>query len=369
MPQPLGHPPGGFSLLPAERCGCTTRSEGHSMKVLKAIQKDEVSDAVRAKFSMAAPVLEAMLNSLPRKRMGRLGGLDNISLHDLAREFREGTGDTGICFELAIHEAIAAKHNLIHPLVSEVLEKFCAIKDGADSILFGPEKNGVIPILESVRNALTDDSRVYVGGRGQPPKLKRHIPAIIRAFFRNERGDTLPRSISGLWKADLFVGGKDSDKWMGTTVKINAGSLQGAKGLRIGLYPEVNKKDVPRLDEELNLIRIPLPYEQGFMELFYKSFNLVRSFLRADACIPREIELPDSEDRFITQELQRRKDFAVMEILDVLRAMGQPDLLEEQHVTQIEPAASLSEAGLSHAPAKKDASEAVSLAPTSRTRK
>jgi hypothetical protein len=337
------------------------------MKVLKAIQQDEVTDAVQAKFSMATPVLEAMLNSLPRKRMGRLGGLDKITLHDLAREFREGSGDTGICFELAVHEAIAAKHSLIHPLVSEVLEKFCAVKDGADSILFGPEKNGVIPILETVDNALTDDSRVYVGGRGQPPKLKRHIPAIIRAFFRNQQDQTLPRSISGLWKADLFIGGKDSDKWMGTTVKINADTLQGAKGLRIGLYPEVNKKDVPRLDENLNLIRIPLPYEKSFMELFYKSFNLVRAFLRADACVPRPVELPDSEDRFVTQELQTRKDFPVVDILEVLRAMGQPNLLEEQQVTQIEPAASLSEAGLSHKPAKKDASELVSLAPKSRT--
>lgn len=146
------------------------------MRILKSFQRAEIGDAVRAKFAMVAPVLEATLYSISVDRIDRLDGYASWTLADLAREVREGDGDVGICFEWAVHEAIANRSPLIWPLASDVLDAFCGIGDGADSILFGPEKDGRIPIIESVQNALTDDSRVYVGNRGHPPKLRRYIP-------------------------------------------------------------------------------------------------------------------------------------------------------------------------------------------------
>jgi hypothetical protein len=183
------------------------------VKVLKAIQRSRLTDALEAKLAMSVPVLEATLSSLSFDRAQRFGGYAEVTLADLARETREGSGDAGICFELAVHQAIVDRHPLIHPLISEVLDEHMGIKDDADSILFGPEKNHVIPILESTQDALTEDSRVWVGNRGQPPKLKRYIPQIINAFRRNEARNRLPRSISGIWKADLFLGGKTIDRW------------------------------------------------------------------------------------------------------------------------------------------------------------
>ncbi len=316
---------------------------------------------------MIAPVLEATLYSLNQARIGRLGGLEKITLHDLARESREGHGDAGICFELAIHEAIASRHELIHPIVSEAIETFCRIRGGSDSILFGPEKNNVIPILESVQDALTDDSRVYVGNKGQPPKLKRYIPKIINAFFKHEQRNQLPRSIAGLWKADLFIGNKASEQWLGTSIKINPEQLVGAQGLRLGLYPQRNKKDRPRLDDDLNLVRVPLPYDGHFMEVFYKSFYLVRAFLRADAKVPPPVDLPDAEDRFITRELEQRRDFPVIDVLEVLRTMSQPDLIDAQTIVILAPQASISAGGLGDAPMPSEISDAVSIAPKSST--
>src|SRR6266566_4990379 len=137
------------------------------MKLIDGKQIGDVEDPVRSKLAIVVPILKATLHSLARDRIERLGGLPRITLHDLAREFRQGHGDAGICFEYAVHEAIAANSRLIHPLASEVLEGLCNIKGGADSILFGPEKEGVIPIIESVANALTDDSVVYVGNVGR----------------------------------------------------------------------------------------------------------------------------------------------------------------------------------------------------------
>jgi hypothetical protein len=140
------------------------------MKILRSIQISNVADPVRSKFAMVSPVIDATLHSLAHDRIERLGGIDKVTLHDVAREFRDGSGDAGICFEYAVHEAIATKNELIYPLTSEVLEDFCKIQGGADSILFGPEKDGLIPILESVQDALTDESIVYVGNKGRPPQ-------------------------------------------------------------------------------------------------------------------------------------------------------------------------------------------------------
>jgi len=277
---------------------------------------------------------------------------------------REGDGDVGICFEYAVHEAIANRDSLIHPLASEVLESFCGISDGCDSILFGPEKEGRIPILESVQNALTDDSRIYVGNPGQPPKLKRYIPQIIRAFRRNEDRNRLPRTISGLWKADLFLGNPQSERWVGTTVKINPGGLQGAQGLRIGIYPRANAQDVPRKDDALNLVRLPLPYDGAFMELFYKAFFLVRAFVRADARIPPPDSLPDAEDRFVTSELQQRAMFPVVRVTEVIRDMSQRGLLDERPIIEAAPTAELSENGLEENPQGLHSDEGlISLTP------
>lgn len=313
---------------------------------------------------MVAPVLEATLYSVAVSRIERLGGYAAWTLEDLAREYLEGDGDAGICFEYAVHEAIAARHDLIWPLASEVLEDFCSIGGGVDSILFGPEKDGRIPIIESVMDALTDESRVYVGNRGHPAKLKRYIPKTVKAFRRHEARNKLPRSIKGLWKADLFVGNPTTDRWVGTTVKVNPKSLEGAQGLRIGIYPMQTKSDKPRKDETLNLIRLPLPYDGQFMELYYKAFYLVRAFLRAGASVPPPVALPDAEDRYVTQELEARRAFAILDVLGVLRDMAQPGLLLTEEVTRVEPTAALSEeAGLDEEPGEGVGSDAVSLAP------
>jgi hypothetical protein len=332
-------------------------------------QLEEIGDPVMSKFAMIVPVVEATLFALNRERITRLGGLGSWTLADLAREYRVGSGDAGICFEYAVHSAIAERNPLIYPLASEVLERYCGIRGGSYSLLFGPEKDGRIPVLESVENALTDDSQLQVGYRGRPPKLKRHIKTIMRAFRRPDDRKLLPRSMRGAWKADLFLGNISADNWVGTTVKINPGQLEGANGLRIGVYPRINAADYPRRDDALNLVRLPLPYDGAFMETFYKAFYLVRAFLRADARVPPEIELPDAEDRFITKELEARRTFPVLDVLDVIRDMSQLNLLRTSDVQDLPPTASISEAeGLDEDPATESDPDFVSVGAIAETR-
>lgn len=332
------------------------------MRILASAQRERVSDAVRSKFAMVAPVLDATLYSLNSERVARFGGVERVTLWDLAREVRGGTGDAGICFEYAVHDGIKNRHALIYPRASEALERFCGIPGGAASLLFGPEKDGRIPILQSVQDALTDESRLYVGNRGQPPKLKRYVEKIFNAFRRQDARVSLPASIGELWKADLFIGNPSDESWVGTTVKINPQQLRGARGLRIGIYPQANARDVPRKDADLNLIRLPLPYDGAFMELYYKAFNLVRAFLKADARVPAREWLPDSEDRYIAKELEDRREFAVLVVADVLRGLGQEGLLDTAPVTDVPASTAIAEdVGL--VTGEVAASELVSLTP------
>jgi len=277
---------------------------------------------------MVRPILRATLFALQRDRIERLGGYERITLADLAREYREGAGDCGICFEYAVHEAIRNRDGQIHPLISEVLEDFCGIRAGADSILFGAEKNGALSLIETAAELLTEDSRILAGRIGQPPKLKRYLARLVRAFQSPEYRELLPASIRGLWRADLFVGSPEEDRWVATTLKINPGDLEGGPGIRIGIYPERRRGERPMRDDEKNLILCPLPYNAGFMELFYSSFFIVRQVLAADARVPKPVALPSADDQHVAAELVARRDFPLLEVLEALAPMAQPGLLE-----------------------------------------
>jgi hypothetical protein len=119
-----------------------------------------------------------------------------------------------------------------------------------------------------------------------------------------------------------------------------------------------------RKDDDLNLVRLPLPYDGGFMELFYKSFNLVRAFLEADARVPLPVALPDAEDRFVTNELEQRARFPVLAVTRVIRDMSQRDLLDERPVEEAKPTAELSETeGLEDEPSGASDEDLISLTP------
>jgi hypothetical protein len=302
------------------------------MKVAVETQVGDITDAARARIAMVRPILVATVHALKRDRVERFGGYDKITLADLAREYREGSGDCGICFEYAVHDAISREDARIHPLISNVLEEFCYIKEGAQSILFGAEKNGAIGLIETTSELLTDESRILVGKTGQPPKLKRHLASLLKAFKSAKERERLPPSIRGVWRTDLFVGSQREDRWVATTMKINASDLEGDAGIRVGLYPERRKGESPSRDDSKNLILCPIPYNAGFMELFYSSFFIVKQFLAADAQLPKPVALPSSDDRHVASELVARRLYAVLDVVAALEPMAQPDLLASREI-------------------------------------
>lgn len=297
--------------------------------ITKCIQTNDVHSEYEALFSVIHPILYGLAMTLKQDIVKQVGGYDKISLELFTRLYEPGDGDCGICFEYAVHDAIINKNQDVLERIDSALSKFCKIKgDTPSSILFGAEKSGQLQFIDSVMEHLTDDSILLPGTKGQPIKLKRHINGVVSAFRKPQDREKLPSSINGLWKADLFVGNTNIDKWVGTTVKINPKQLESARGLRLGIIPcRQGKNDKIYKHETKNLIVCPVPYDQSFMEIFYEGWIIIKKFILARGNMPKEIDLPSGLDRLVCKELVARKKFPILDVLEVLKNMGQPHLM------------------------------------------
>lgn len=293
-------------------------------------QVHPVCAEVEALYAVVSPILQGILYSLKRDIVKQIGGYEGITIALLSRLYKEGDGDCGICFEYAVHDAIANQNPDVLERIDFALEKYCKIKNGKpSSILFGIEKTGAVQLLNSIEEHLTAESILLPGSKGQPVKLKKHIQGVINAFRKPAEREKLPSSINGLWKADLFVGKTEPDKWVGTTVKINPAQLEGAKGLRLAIVPsKQGKSDKIYKHETKNLIVCPVPYDQSFMEIFYQGWAIVKYFLNADAHVPKEVYLPHGADRLVAKFLEDRRNFPVLDVIDALNIVKQPELLD-----------------------------------------
>lgn len=304
------------------------------MKLFINRQINPVGSEVTALISIVRPILTGILFSTKQDVVQELGGYDKVKLKMLPRIYRPGDGDVGIAFEWAVHDSIQRKDPLVLDRLSEA-GKMCKLP-GTDftSLLFGVEKSGRTKLIDTADTLLHDDSRLLTGIQAQPIKLKRYLNMLAAAFNRPETRLALPSSINGLWKADLFFGAIDSDRWLGTTLKINPSQLQEARGLRIGIIPaSQGKTDKLRRDISKNMIICPLPYDGAFMELFYTGWRIVQQFIAADAQLPKEVALPSPVERQVAKELAIRREFEILDIVAVLLNQSQTDLIESSEKT------------------------------------
>lgn len=296
------------------------------------VQRNPVADEVSALVAVVRPILIGLLYGLKAEVAAEVGGPENVKLRMLNRLRRSGDGDLGICFEYAVHDAIRRQDQMVVERVDDALTRLCGLSgDDLDSILFAVEKTGSEQLIDTARELVTTESRLMSGTRGQPAKLHKHIEGIAQAFRRPTARTALPYSISGVWKADLFVGRTDIDRWVATTVKSNAASLEGARGLRVGIVPAREREtDMPFLDERRNLVVCPLLHDGNFMQIFYEGWELVQQFLAADARLPVEAALPRPPMRQVARMLADRREFPVLDVVDVLEPLAQPQLLETE---------------------------------------
>ncbi|WP_063042395.1 hypothetical protein, partial [Nocardia grenadensis] len=260
------------------------------MQIRSEEQLNPVADEVSAITAVVRPILTGILYSLKADVVAEVGGREKVKLKMLPRLQRRGDGDTGICFEYAVHDAVSRGDAAVTARVYDALTLCNVPGKSVGSILFGAEKAGSQQLIDTAGDLLTNDSSLLSGSRGRPVKLKRHLTAAAAAFRKKGAAEgLLPQSISGLWRADLFLGSVDEDYWVGTTVKINPSTLKGDRGLRVGIVPaSQGKSDRIAKDDHRNLVVCPLPYDGSFVETFYVAWQTVLAFLNADAQVPKE---------------------------------------------------------------------------------
>jgi hypothetical protein len=303
------------------------------MKLLIESQANPVGSEVLARISIVRPILTALAVGIKQEVLKELGGLDRLKLFMLPRAYRDGCGDVGFCFEWAIHDAVRRGEPMVMERITDASRRCKLPGNVFRSILFGVEKSGKTRIIDTANNLLTENSRILTGVQSQPPKLRAYMNMLAAAFTRPETRAALPTSINGLWKADLFFGTTDADRWLGTTLKINPRHLEGARGLRIGIVPAFQGgSDKIYKDDGKNLIVCPIPYDGSFMELFYTGWRIVQQFIEADARVPAPVALPTPADRQVARELEMRREFPVLEVIAALEAQSQTDLLVPSEV-------------------------------------
>lgn len=297
------------------------------MQLIKEKQINPIESEVLARISIIRPILNSLLIGIKQDVCAELGGFENMKLKMLPRAYRPGAGDIGFCFEWAVHDAIRRQEPTVLERLEDAARKCRLPGDKFESILFGLEKSGKVQIIDTANHILTPDSRILTGERAQPLKLKGYLNMLSAAFNRPETRKALPSSISGLWKADLFFGTTDADRWLGTSLKINPSQLEGARGLRVGIVPAVQgRPDRVYLDDKKNIMVCPIPYDGSFMELFYTSWGIIQQFIAADAQMPSEVNLPIPADRQAVRELVSRREFPIKDVIDALEPLSQPGL-------------------------------------------
>lgn len=330
-----------------------------TISIRSETQRNAVAGEVAALIAVVRPILEGLLFSLKGEITNEAGGLTGVKLKMLPRLYRAGDGDCGICFEYAVHDAVTRNDPDVLQRIEDALKQCRVPGKTYQSILFGAEKKGSSQLIATAEQVLTDDSRLLTGKQSQPPKLKGYLNTLAAAFRRPTTRLSLPTSINGLWKADLFLGTTDGDRYVGTTVKINQSQLEAANGLRVGIVPaSQGASDRIRKDEKRNLIICPLPYDQSFMEIFFSAWGIVQQVIHADAQMPKDVALPIPSHRQVARELVMRRDFPIIEVIEAMKPIAQPELLitekSIQKQTSIGPGAVILDGLISPVPRRVD---------------
>lgn len=299
------------------------------MELRQERQRNPVAEDVSALLAVTRPIIVGLLHSIGEQYLEPHGGRANMRLADLGRVRKASDGDLGIAFEYAVHDAVVNNNPIVLERVTDALVQ-CNIRRGSpESILFAIEKTGSKQLVDTRRELITQESRVLSGKRGQPVKLHRYMNQLAAAFHRPTTRLALPQSIRGLWKADLFLGSPERDHWVGTTIKINPRSLEGAAGLRIAIVPtSAGRSDAIKLDGTKNLVICPLPHDFSFMQTFHEGMRIVQALTSRDFTMPTEAELPNPMHREVARTYVERREFAVQEVLEAVAIFAQPELLE-----------------------------------------
>lgn len=314
------------------------------MEIEEQRQAGPVADPVGAYIAVLRPIFASILASIAAEQLTAYKNRGEVQLLSLGRLRKIGSGDVGIAFELAVHDAVRSGNAQVIERVAEALVE-CRITQGdPKSILAAFEKQGSQQLIATERGLVTPESRILTGRQGQPAKLQKHFNVAAAAFRRPSTRLALPQSLRGLWKADLFLGSSVPDHWVGTTVKYNPQKLEAAPGLRVAIVPsQSGRSDAVTRDESRNLILCPVPHDASFMQVFHEAWRIAQVLFDNDFTQPKDVDLPSPLQREAARVFIERREHPVGDVLDATERFGQPELLETvSQIVSTEPAGSSS---------------------------
>ena len=298
------------------------------LEIRQEHQLNPVAEPVSALVAVTRPIIVGLLHSIGEEYLSAHGGREGLRLADLGRVRKQSDGELGVAFEYAVHDAVLRKEPAVSERVSTALKKVRITADSPSSILFAIEKSGSKQLVDTKRELITPESCVLSGQRGRPVKLQGYMNQIAASFHRPASRPQLPRSIQGLWKADLFLGSTGRDHWVGTTVKVNPSRLEFAKGLRIAIVPSsAGRSDAVKMDEQKNLVICPVPHDYSFMQTFHEGMRIIQMLVACDFNMPSDAQLPSPVHREVARIYVERRNFKVPEVLEAVGVFAQPELL------------------------------------------
>jgi len=82
-------------------------------------------------------------------------------------------------------------------------------------------------------------------------------------------------------------------------------------------------------DEPTDTLTVRIPRAlKALVEETAKARGIVKTFLDADAAVPKPVILYLSADRYVAKLLEERRKFPVLKVIDALEGFAQPGLLE-----------------------------------------
>ena len=304
-----------------------------NLDVEQQFQEGPVADPVEALIAVTRPIFAAVLAGVSNETLTTWGhDRLQVKLAGLADVRTNSDGETGVSFEYAVHSAVLDRNPIVLERISDALKKCNITAAEPASILFAVEKKRQAQLLATKRELITPKSDVLSGRAGRPVRLSRRLKDLEAAFNRTVTARTgLPQSISGLWKADLFLGDPSPDKWVGTTVKTNPRHLEGVPGLRVAVIPaQADSSDRIYRDDKRNLIVCPMPYDGSFMQIFYEGRRVVQALLASKFKEPKAGVLTANAERQVARLWIARKDLTVGDAIDAMATFQQQGLLKKR---------------------------------------
>lgn len=245
------------------------------------------SNPYNQKLLSIISIIEAHLNLVSKEHLDTLGktNINEITLKDLgmlySSIFCKNSGLNGVCWEYAVYNGIYYNDIYIQDLLNLSINYLSGENTfhRLNAILWGGEKEN-LPI-DNIKENIDDEDCIWT--HQGLYKFNDYVEIIYKAFRQKEFRNQLPKSMSDIWKSDLFVKKDSSNIWYAVSVKWNKNDVKHSSGLSIGIHYEhmnIQKNEINPFLEKKGFVRCSIPYAFNFGEYYACMFRFFEVVLQ-----------------------------------------------------------------------------------------